>query len=89
MNRTGMLAVLGMFLLAAGICHAAEKERITKEELKPLLGSPDVIVIDVRTGDDHKSSPYKIQGAVRENPIDVPEWYKKYPMEKTIILYCT
>ncbi len=89
MNRPWMFAVLGIFVLAAGLCHAADKERITKEELKPLLGSPDVVVIDVRTGDDYKSSPYKIHGAVRENPTDVPRWFKKYPMEKTIILYCT
>ena len=89
MKRIWIFAVLGVVLLTASLCRAAEKERITKEELKPLLGNPDVIVIDVRTGDDYKSSPYKIQGAVRENPIDVPRWYKKYPMEKTIVLYCT
>jgi rhodanese-related sulfurtransferase len=47
------------------------------------------VVIDVRTGGDYKSSPKKIPGAVRENPIDVENWAGRYPAEKTIVLYCT
>jgi hypothetical protein len=82
-------AVLGILLLNAALCNASEKERMTKEELLPLLGNPDVIVMDVRTGGDYKSSTRKIQGAIRENPIDVENWYKKYPQEKTLVLYCT
>jgi len=41
---------------------------MTKEELKPLLGHPEVILIDVREPDDWNKSKEKIQGAVREDP---------------------
>jgi rhodanese-related sulfurtransferase len=64
--------------------------RMTKEELKPLLGNPDVIIIDVRVGDEWKDAKSKIQGAVREDSEkDINTWANKYPKDKTIVFYCS
>jgi rhodanese-related sulfurtransferase len=72
-------------LLSSGL--SAEVSRMTKEELRPLIEKGDVIVVDVRTGRDWKSSEYKIQTAVREDPSRVASWAKKYPKDKTLFLY--
>jgi hypothetical protein len=62
--------------------------RMTKEELKPLLGNPDVAVIDVRLGGDWAESDLKIKGAVRENPRDIDSWADKYSKNQTLVFYC-
>lgn len=61
---------------------------MTKEELKPHLGVPGFVIIDVRTASDWKQSEYKIKGAQREEPSAVKEWASKYPKDKAIVLYC-
>jgi len=68
----------------------AKVSRMTKEELKPLLGNPDVIVLDVRLAGEWKRDALKIQGAVREDPEkDYKIWASKYPKDKTLIFYCS
>jgi len=79
------LAVVGVFAWAA---RADEVPRITKEELRNLLGIPDVIVLDVRTGASWKEDKLKIKGAVREDPKEVSSWAPKYPKDKTLVFYC-
>lgn len=62
--------------------------RITKEELRPTLGNPNLIILDVRTNWHWKGSKTKILGAFCESPIkDIKSWAHKYPKEKTIVLY--
>jgi len=77
-----LIGVLTTFSMAADV------PRMTKEELKAMLGNPDFIVIDVRTQKDWEKSDLKIAGAVREDPRDIESWAKKYPKEKTLVLYC-
>ena len=48
----------------------------------------EVIILDVRTGGDWKSSEFKIQGAIRTNPNNFNEWAEVYPKNKTLVLYC-
>ena len=63
---------------------------MTKEELKSLLGNPDVIVVDVRIAAEWKRADLKIQGAVREDPEkDYKTWASKYPKDKTLVFYCS
>ena len=38
-----------------------ETPRITKEELKVLLGNPEIIILDVRVADDWKKSGRKVK----------------------------
>jgi rhodanese-related sulfurtransferase len=67
-----------------------EVPRMTKEELKPLLGEPDLVIVDVRVGPSWTASQWKIKGAVREDPrADIKAWAEKYPKDKTIVLYCS
>jgi rhodanese-related sulfurtransferase len=61
---------------------------MTKDELRNLIEEGDVIVVDVRTGRDWKSSEYKIHTAVREDAAQVASWAKKYSKDKTLVFYC-
>ena len=81
-----------VFLVLTGclenVALDAKVPRITKEELKPLLGHPDVIILDVRVAGEWKRDALKIQGAVREDPEkDYRTWASKYPIEKTLVFY--
>ena len=62
--------------------------RITKEEVEGMLGKPDVVVIDVRSEKAWDAGEAKIKGAIREVPVEVETWSKKYPKDKTLVLYC-
>jgi rhodanese-related sulfurtransferase len=82
-------AVLLVFLaLAYGVARADDAQMMTKEQLLPLLGKSDVIIIDVRSKYDWDESKVKIKGAVRQDGMKFGSWMKKYPKDKTIILYC-
>ena len=86
MVSTIVLLVLVAF--ASGIARADDSHAMTKEQLLPLLGKPDVIIIDVRTNYDWSTSKVKIKGAVREEGMKFGAWMNKYPKDKTIVLYC-
>jgi len=80
-------------LLIALVCGASSADdasmmTMTKEQLLPLLGKSDVIVIDVRTNYSWDKSDVKIKGAVREETMRFGSWMNKYPKDKTIVLYC-
>jgi len=82
--------ILGMFLIMAfsHLTWAADVPRITKQELKGMLGKENVIIIDVRTDLDQEKSNQKIPGAVIEDPGKVENWMAKYPKDKTLVFYC-
>ncbi len=79
------LVMRGLFSMAT---LAQEPPRISKEELKALLGKLDVVIIDVRIASDWTDSDQKIAGAVREEPADVKSWTDKYRKDMTTVLYC-
>ena len=86
------LFILGTGVAIISICNlfvaAEEVPRITKQELKPMLDDPAVVILDVRAGRDWKGSEKKIKGAIRENPKRFESWARKYSKEKTLVLYC-
>ena len=86
----GMIAVL--VILAMGIhgVWAADKiPRMTKEQLKELVGKPDLVILDVRSKSDWGEGQTKILGAIREDPgKPTKTWAEKYAKDKTIVLYC-
>ncbi len=83
---------LALSLLAGCFQSLASDTRtpkVTKEELKAMLGDPDVIILDVRLSNDWGQSKSKIVGAIREDPEgDVKTWADKYSKEKTLVFYC-
>ena len=78
--------VLALVLISAAVSVGGEV-RMSKEDLREILGKPGVFVIDVRL--DYGKSPAKIQGAIREDPMDSKSWAKKYDRNSTIVLYCS
>jgi hypothetical protein len=72
----------------AGTSIGKDAPRITKEELRVMVGKSDVVIVDVRTTSDWTSTQSKIQGAVREDPKTVNAWAGKYPKDKTLVFYC-
>jgi hypothetical protein len=79
---------IGVFLAVGAAVSAVEAPRITKEALKPMIGDPNVVIIDVRTAHDLSESDLKIKGSVREDPAKEQGWLNKYPKDKTIVFYC-
>lgn len=74
--------------LAYSPVRADDSHMMTKEQLLPLLGKSDVIIIDVRAKYDWDESKVKIKGAIRQDGLKFGSWMKKYPKDKTIVLYC-
>jgi hypothetical protein len=86
---TLLLVLLAVGCMGMGkTTSQGDAPRMEKEELKALLGSPDLILIDVRFGKDWSESDRKIVGAVREDPQEFDMWKGKYPKTKTLVLYC-
>ncbi len=86
-----IIAVLGLLLLEYSRVSASEIKvpRITKEEVKSMLGDPDVIILDVRAARNWSESEWKIKGAVREERKgETSDWMDKYPKDRTFVLYC-
>ena len=84
-----MVTSLAFLWIFAMIASAEEVPRITAEQLKGILASPDVAIIDVRANLDWVASNLKIKGATREDPRKVNSWMEKYPKEKTLVFYCS
>ena len=80
-------AILLFFIAPQGV-YAEDVPRMTKEELKAVIDSPDVVVVDVRSGRDWKSSESKIKNAVREESYKASSWADKYDKNKTYVIYC-
>jgi hypothetical protein len=87
-----LLGLLAGFVLSGFFAvnlRAEAVPRMAKEELKEILGRPDVVVVDVRAKADWMDSKQKIKGAVREDPKKVASWMGKYPKDGTLVFYCS
>ena len=80
-----ILVILGVFASAA---PAAEIPRMSKEKLRPMMDSAEVVIVDVRSGRDWKASEYKIKGAVRLQWGDLESWAAAHAKDKTLVFYC-
>ena len=78
----------GSILMMTSLVHSQEVPRISKEEVRKMLGNPGCIIIDVRQQADWNASKEKIKGAVREDPDKVASLMDKYPKDKILIFYC-
>jgi rhodanese-related sulfurtransferase len=83
-----IMAMIGMSLSTA-VRAEEDAPRITKEEVKALLGDTGVTILDARTGASWESSDKKIKGAVRVDPDNVASWAGSIPKDKKIIVYCS
>ena len=83
------LAVVSTVFVGGVACAQQDVPKMTKEDLKPLIGNPDVIIIDVRSKPDWEGDDLIVKGAVREDPTQVASWMDKYPKDKTLVFYCS
>lgn len=91
MKRALSLAILGglvVLMACTNMRGANDVPRISNDELKTKLGSPDVVLLDVRAKNDWERSDEKIAGAVRMDPQTVDAWTGTLPKDKEIVLYC-
>ena len=86
MNKMLLLAIL--FVLTVSPVVAGDVKLMDKDELKGLLGSRELVVLDVRAGRDWSASEFKIRGAVRADGADFGNWSKSYPKDARLVLYC-
>ena len=82
------LTFLLLFAFAMPAYGGDDAPRISTDELQAMLGSADLVLLDVRTAKDWKKSDIKISGAVRVDPKDVSSWVGNYGKEQEIVLYC-
>ncbi len=82
------LLIFFMVGVLATFTQSADVPRMTKDELRVMLGNSDLVIIDVRAQRDWEESDLRIQGAIREDPGAVDSWANKYPKDKTLVLYC-
>ncbi len=80
-------------LVGTGLCSQAastdQVPRMTKEQLLPLLGNPDVVVLDARLAREWKVSLFKIEGVVRlDSKENMKSMMETLPKDKTLVLYC-
>lgn len=90
-SKSFILPVLVGFCLVGVLGQAAlakDVAKITKEELQAKLGDANVVVLDVRTGQDWKASEEKIKGAVRVEADQLDALASQYPEDKTLVFYC-
>jgi hypothetical protein len=100
MDMKGIIgSVLGLALaftvLGGSAAHGATPDalpypdipRITKEELKDILGQPGLVILDCRPEAQWRVSEMKLPGAVHEDPADVESWAHKYPKDAKIVIY--
>ena len=88
-----IIFVTALFFAGTGFCSWAastdEVPRMTKEQLLPLLGNPDVVVLDVRLAREWDASPIKVKGVIR---LDYKENLKSImdslPKNKRLVFYC-
>ncbi|MBM4348442.1 MAG: rhodanese-like domain-containing protein [Deltaproteobacteria bacterium] len=92
--KTRKLLIIGLFLLLIvtaclqNLASDSNIPKIAKEELRSMLGSPDLIILDVRAKEDWDKSELKIKGAVREDPEkDIHLWSDKYSKNKILVFY--
>ena len=79
------MALVG--LVSISVFAEEDVPRISKENLKELLGNPDVTVLDVRTSENWQKSEFKIKGAIRRIPKFFDTWVNEFPRDKRLFLY--
>ena len=86
MKRVLSLLFILMVLVTTPL-FASSVPIMDKDELKSLLGSKDLVILDVRQGRDWSTSEFKIKDALRVDDGDLSV-AKNYPKDNTIVLYC-
>lgn len=86
-----LAALLSLVALAGWSAPPSSVEqvpRLTKEQVRGMLGKPDVVVVDIRYIKQYEQSDKKIPGAVFVQPEHFDEFVKNHPKkDATYVLY--
>jgi len=61
---------------------------LSPNELKKLLDSQSVTLLDVRRKADYAAEPDLIPGAAWRDPEQVESWSRELPKERPVVVYC-
>jgi rhodanese-related sulfurtransferase len=78
--------ILGTVFMATPL-FAASIPTMTKDELKSMMGTEDLVILDARSDRDWSTSEFKIEGAVRLDGQDFTP-LEAFSQEQTFVLYC-
>jgi rhodanese-related sulfurtransferase len=84
------IAIILVMLVLSGATSvwAGSVKTMDKEELKAMLDSPELVLLDVRRGRDWSSSEFKITGAQRLESDGIASAVSTLSKDKIIVLYC-
>jgi len=83
-----ILILLAILAVGSAPLSAGAVATIDKDELKAMLGSSELILVDVRAAADWDSSDSKIQGAVRLPADEIDTAVRNFPRDHTLVFYC-
>jgi rhodanese-related sulfurtransferase len=84
-NILPLLIILAV--LAATPLFAVSVPVMNKDELKSLLGSENLVILDVRSEPDWSAGEFKIKDAVRVDNGNL-SIVRNYPKNSIFVLYC-
>lgn len=61
---------------------------ISPDELRLLLETRSVALIDVRRKADYEAEPHLIPGAVWRDPAQVDSWSRELSKDRPVVVYC-
>ena len=61
---------------------------LSPDELKKLLDSKNVTLLDVRRKADYEAEPSLIPGAAWRDPEQVESWSRELPKDRPVVVYC-
>jgi len=61
---------------------------ISPDELRSLLETTSIALIDVRRKADYEAEPHLIPGAVWRDPVQVDSWSRELPKGRPVVVYC-
>ncbi len=85
--KKALMFLIVLMAFGTSPLFAASVPTMDKDELKALLGSENLVILDVRQGRDWGTSEFKIQDALRIDDQDLSV-VETYPKDHTIVLYC-
>lgn len=84
------VSILPLLIVGLIVSFASSNDvpMMTKDQLKTMLGNPDLVVLDVRSDREYFSSDSKIKGAARIVVNCSGGIVGLYPKGKTFVFYC-
>ena len=83
-----ILLLFAALTLSGSPVLSGQVNLIEIDELKTMIDSDGLVILDVRAGRDWSTSEFKIPGAIRADGNEYDTWSKTLAKDKKIVLYC-